>query len=52
MRGVGICALLFMTREALFVADEGLQQCEYEYHGKALDRIVILLTFDFGSGVH
>ena len=68
MRGVGICALLFVTREALLVADEGQQQCEYEYHGKALDRITgftrltrypvnpenleILLTFDFGSGVH
>src|ERR1044072_2202502 len=68
MCGVGICALLFVTREALLVADEGQQQCEYEYHGKLLDRIsgftrltrypvnpanlVILLTFGFGSGVH
>ena len=67
MRGVEICALLFMTREALFVADEGQQQCEYEYHETVLDRIYkilqdehvnlvnilsILSAFDFGRGVH
>lgn len=64
MRGVEVCALLFMTRKALLVADESQQQCEYEYHGKALDRICkmnhvnlvnilsILSAFDFGCGVH
>jgi hypothetical protein len=35
MRGVEIGALLFMTREALLIADEGQQQCEYEYHAKS-----------------
>jgi len=67
MCGVGICALLFVTREALFVADEGQQQCEYEYHEIALDRIYkilqdehvnlenilsILSTLNFGCSIH
>ena len=43
MRCVRICALLFVTREALFIADEGQQQCEYEYHATVLDRIYKIL---------